>query len=162
MISQPTNTLVEDYTWFAPFDPAFRQPPEAPDGASPAAIAAHEKAIAEHAAAWNRAVETGNYDAVTIPGFRPTAFVLRHLSGMRKRKLYGAMLHGVSNLEVDAALVRACVVSIQGPDYRPKTTTQYGIELATEELVDWLDAAHPQLVGTMALAILKKAGAPGK
>jgi hypothetical protein len=162
VISQPTNTLVEDYTWFAPMDPAFRQPPDEPSKeAPPAMVAAYEKARDEHAALWKRAVETGNYDDVTIPGSRPTAFVLRHLGGMRRRKIYSAM-QGVGTLEVDATLVRACVVSIIGPDYKPKTTSQYGIELATEELIDWLDAAHPQLVATMAVSILKKAGAPGK
>lgn len=163
MIVNPTNTLVEDYTWFAPFDPAFRQPPDAPDGDSPAAAAAHEKAIAEHAAAWTRAVETGNYEAVTLPGHRPTAFIVRHLSGMRKRRLFSALMGSVGAPEFDAAIVRACLRSVHEPDYTPKQVTAYGgLEVGDEALIDWLDRADHRLVGALAATILKKAAPPGK
>jgi hypothetical protein len=146
-----TNTLVDNYVWFFPLDPAFHQ--LAPN--------ATEEEAKAHVEAWNRAVETGIYEEVCILGRKPTSFTVKHLTGMRKRRVIAAIEDQPVALQ-QGNLVRACLVSASGPDHKPVMTTEYDITLATDATIDWLDALDPAIVPMLAATIVARMRLSGK
>lgn len=126
-------------------DPAFIQLPR------DATDAQH----AEHTHKWKVARETGNYDALLIPGQQATKFTMAPIKRSdwraladRARLPYDSSLR-IGEIVLPALLFRMSVVSVSGVDIEIKRYPHRewgGWEMASAEIVEYLDSIDPRIV----------------
>jgi hypothetical protein len=158
-------SLFKPYDCYVPCDPALKQPPAVPEGATEEQLKEHDEAYREYLATVLACMDTGDWTPLLVPGQTPLKFVLAHVDRMALRALIDRMRLPAENPRHvgerlgQSLYVRLALVDIVGAEFKVQREPDPqwdGWVMARAEVIQSLDAADARIVAELALAIQRK------
>lgn len=157
MIQPPS--VQREYSEFWSGDPAIMQSPDAPpEDATEETKAAVRARVEEHERKLERARETGQWDAIIVPGERPTMFTFAPIPGRVMRALISRMERGELDFVTAAPIAfRASIRKIENPamEIKVENHPEFG-RIASEAITNKLDAIDMGIVSQLGMRALSR------